>query len=50
MSDFCIYAHRSNAHKAVVLKDGKVSEAGNPAELITQNGEFARMVEKQREN
>ncbi len=49
-----IIAHRmrtvANAHKVVVLKDGKVSETGKPSELIEQNGEFARMVERQREN
>ncbi len=49
-----IIAHRmrtvANAHKVVVLKDGKVSEVGNPAELIKQNGEFARMVERQKRN
>ncbi len=49
-----IIAHRmrtvANAHKVVVLKDGKVAEVGNPAELLKQNGEFARMVERQREN
>ncbi len=47
-----IIAHRmrtvANAHKVVVLKEGKVSEIGNPAELLKQNGEFARMVERQR--
>ncbi len=47
-----IIAHRmrtvANAHKVVVLKEGKVSETGNPAELLKQNGEFARMVERQK--
>ncbi len=38
----------ANAHKVVVLKDGKVVETGSPAELIKQNGEFARMVERQK--
>ncbi len=47
-----IIAHRmrtvANAHKVVVLKDGKVLEMGKPVELIKQNGEFARMVERQK--
>ncbi len=47
-----IIAHRmrtvANAHKVVVLKDGKVLETGKPSELITQNSEFARMVERQK--
>lgn len=46
-----IIAHRmrtiANAHKIVVLKDGRVMEQGAPAELMKMNGEFARMVEKQ---
>lgn len=47
-----IIAHRmrtvANAHKIVVLRDGKVAEVGTPAELLQQNGEFARMVERQK--
>ncbi len=47
-----IIAHRmrtvANAHKIVVLKDGKVIETGTPAALIKQNGEFAGMVERQK--
>ena len=46
-------AHRmrtvANAHKIVVLKDGTVAEQGTPAELMARGGEFARMVERQRE-
>ena len=48
-----IIAHRmrtvANAHKIVVLKDGTVAEQGTPAELLARGGEFARMVERQRE-
>ena len=48
-----IIAHRmrtvANAHKIVVLKDGTVAEQGTPAELMARGGEFARMVERQRE-
>lgn len=47
-----IIAHRmrtiANAHKIVVLKDGRVMEQGAPAELMKRNGEFAKMVERQR--
>lgn len=46
-----IIAHRmrtvANAHKVVVLKEGRVAEQGHPAELMKQGGEFARMVERQ---
>ncbi len=46
-----IIAHRmrtvANAHKVVVLKEGKVAEQGVPSELMEQGGEFARMVERQ---
>lgn len=46
-----IIAHRmrtvANADKIVVLKNGKVAEQGSPSELIKQNGEFAKMVERQ---
>ncbi len=48
-----VIAHRmrtvANAHKVIVLKEGKVLEVGSPSELIKLNGEFARMVEKQKE-
>ena len=48
-----IIAHRmrtvANAHKIVMLKDGTVAEQGTPAELLARGGEFARMVERQRE-
>lgn len=48
-----IIAHRmrtvANADKIVVLKDGKVAEQGAPAELLSKKGEFAKMVEKQKE-
>ena len=48
-----IIAHRmrtvANAHKIVVLKDGTVAEQGTPADLMARGGEFARMVERQRE-
>lgn len=47
-----IIAHRmrtvANAHKIVVLKDGKVTETGSPSELIKQNGEFTKMVKRQK--
>lgn len=47
-----IIAHRmrtvANAHKIVVLKDGKVAETGSPSELIKQNGEFTKMVKRQK--
>ena len=39
----------ANAHKIVVLKDGTVAGQGTPAELMVRGGEFARMVERQRE-
>lgn len=46
-----IIAHRmrtvANADKIVVLDKGCVVEMGNPEELRTQNGVFARMVERQ---
>ena len=46
-------AHRmrtvANASKIVVLKDGTVAEQGTPAELMARGGEFARMVERQKE-
>ena len=47
------YAHRmrtvANAHHIVVLKDGTVAEQGAPDELLARNGEFARMVARQKE-
>ncbi len=47
-----IIAHRmrtvANAHKIVLLKDGVVAETGTPAELLRRGGEFARMVERQK--
>lgn len=46
-----IIAHRmrtvAKAHKVVVLKEGRVAEQGSPAELMRQNGEFAKMVRTQ---
>ena len=48
-----VIAHRmrtvENADKIVVLKDGVVAESGTPAELKACGGEFARMVELQKE-
>ena len=48
-----VIAHRmrtvENADKIVVLKDGVVAEQGAPAELKAAGGEFARMVELQKE-
>ena len=47
-----IIAHRmrtiANADKIVVLSNGKLTETGTPAELIKQNGVFAKMVERQK--
>ena len=46
-----VIAHRMRtveaADKIVVLKDGKVAEAGKPEELMQQNDEFAKMVRLQ---
>ena len=46
-----VIAHRMRtvkaADKIVVLKDGRVAEAGKPEELMKQNGEFAKMVRLQ---
>ena len=46
-----VIAHRMRtveaADKIVVLKDGRVAEAGKPEELMQQNGEFAKMVRLQ---
>lgn len=48
-----VIAHRmrtiENADKVVVLADGRVAEQGTPAQLLEQNGMFARMVRLQRE-
>ena len=48
-----VIAHRmrtvENADRIVVLKDGMVVEQGTPAELKAAGGEFARMVELQKE-
>ena len=48
-----VIAHRmrtvENADKIVVLRDGVVAEQGTPAELKAAGGEFARMVELQKE-
>jgi len=49
-----VIAHRmrtvENADKVVVLKDGVVAEQGSPAELKAAGGEFAHMVELQKES
>ena len=37
----------SGADKVVVLDGGRVKECGSPAELMAQNGLFARMVRTQ---
>jgi len=46
-------AHRlstlRNAHRLVVLKEGKVEEVGTHAELLEKKGEFHRLVEMQQE-
>ena len=39
-----------NANKIVVLSGGMVAEMGTPAELMKQNGAFARMVQLQTES
>ncbi len=43
-----VIAHRMRtvqaADQIIVLKDGRVAEAGKPEDLMKQNGEFARMV------
>ncbi len=48
-----IIAHRmrtvANAHKVIVLRDGKVSESGSPSELIAAGGEFANMLNRQKQ-
>ena len=38
------------ANQIIVLKDGKVAEAGKPEDLLTQNGEFAKMVHLQQQS
>lgn len=49
-----IIAHRmrtvENADQIVVLDHGAVAELGTPAELMAQNGAFARMVQLQTES
>jgi ATP-binding cassette subfamily B protein len=49
-----VIAHRmrtvESADKVVVLVDGRVAEQGAPCELLATGGEFARMVELQRES
>ena len=49
-----VIAHRmrtvENADMVVVLKDGVVAEQGSPAELMAAGGEFAHMVELQKES
>ncbi len=49
-----IIAHRmrtvANAHKIVVLKNGRVAESGTPAELLEQGGEFTKMMNRQLES
>ncbi|MGD9160220.1 MAG: ABC transporter ATP-binding protein, partial [Desulfobacteraceae bacterium] len=46
-----IIAHRmrtvANAHKIVVLEEGRVAETGSPEELKTKNGIFSKMIERQ---
>lgn len=46
-----VIAHRMrtvlSADKIVVLRDGRVAEAGSPDELLARGGEFARMVKLQ---
>ena len=39
-----------NTNKIVVLSGGTVAETGTPAELMKQNGAFARMVQLQTES
>lgn len=49
-----VIAHRMrtvlSADKIVVLRGGRVAEQGAPAELLAQDGEFARMVRLQAES
>lgn len=48
-----VIAHRmrtiENADKVIVLNEGKVIEEGNPQELIKGKGQFAKMVNLQKE-
>lgn len=49
-----VIAHRMRtveaADKIIVLSEGQVAEEGSPAELMSQNGLFHRMVELQRQS
>ncbi len=49
-----VIAHRMRtvqaADQIIVLKDGRVAEAGKPEDLMRQNGEFARMVRLQQQS
>ena len=46
-----IIAHRlstiRDADKIVVIKDGRVAEAGNHEELLALNGEYAKLYSSQ---
>lgn len=49
-----VIAHRMRtvqaADQIIVLKDGRVAEAGKPEDLLQQNGEFAKMVRLQQQS
>ena len=49
-----VIAHRMRTVQAsdqiIVLKEGRVTEAGKPENLLKQNGEFARMVRLQQQS
>ena len=49
-----VIAHRMRtvqaADQIIVLKDGKVAEAGKPEDLLKQNGEFAKMLRLQQQS
>lgn len=49
-----VIAHRMRtvqaADQIIVLKDGGVTEAGKPEDLLKQNGEFAKMVRLQQQS
>lgn len=49
-----VIAHRMRtvqaADQIIVLKDGRVAEAGKPEDLMRQNGEFTRMVRLQQQS
>ena len=49
-----VIAHRMRtvqaADQIIVLKDGRVTEAGKPENLLKQNGEFSRMVRLQQQS